>query len=216
MPFFCSNLFKLCFFFCQIQVGVATSFGNQAMQGMQYVHVKTCMPIEEHARSILTPYAFNELQQEIVLSQQYAITEMADGSHLVRHYKKMDRDCLVIWIQENEQIHCSCKEFEHSGILCRHSIRVLVSKDFFQVPDKYFPLRWRLESTINEQNALGSTYECVQAFHSIAATLLTESLMSKERFVYVHKELLGLVDQVKQMAPTSTVAFNSANNDRET
>lgn len=171
--------------------------------------------MEEHARNILTPYAFNILQHEIVLSLQYATNEMASGSYLVTHYKKMDKECLVIWIPEDEQIHCSCKEFECSGILCRHSIRVLMAKNFFQIPDKYFPLRWRFESSLAPLDAFsitGNTNEYAQAFHSLAATLLTESLASKERFDFVHKELVGLIDHVRTILSTDKVVSYTANN----
>ena len=71
------------------------------------------------------------LQHEIVLSMQYAATEMANCSFLVRHYKNMEGESLVFWTPEDEQVNCSCKEFEHSGILCRHSARVLVLKNYF-------------------------------------------------------------------------------------
>ncbi|KAI9177295.1 hypothetical protein LWI28_013348 [Acer negundo] len=75
------------------QVRAAANFGNLTREGMQYMHIKTCMPIEEHARSILTPYAFRVIQHEIELSMQYAT--------------RMDGEYLVIWIPEDEQIHCS-------------------------------------------------------------------------------------------------------------
>ncbi|KAK9284854.1 hypothetical protein L1049_024908 [Liquidambar formosana] len=197
------------------QVGVAACYGIQTREEMQYTHIKTCMPIEEHARSILTPYAFNVLQHAIVQSMQYAATEMANGSYLVRHYKKMEGECLVIWIPEDEQIHCSCKEFEHSGILCRHSLRVLVVKNYFQLPEKYFLIRWRLESSLvpmDDQNTQSISDECSEAFHSLAATLLTESLISKERFNYVHRELTVLLDHVQNMPVIDEVSFNLAAN----
>lgn len=179
------------------------------------MHIKTCMPIEEHARSILTPYAFNVLQHEIVLSMQYAITEMANGSYIVRHYKKMDGECLVIWIPDDEQIHCSCKEFEHSGILCRHSLRVLIVKNYFELPERYFLHRWQLESSLlpmDDQHVQISSDECTEAFHSLAATLLTESLISKERFNYVHREITGLLEHVRNMPVIDEFAMNMAAN----
>lgn len=182
---------------------------------MHYMHIKTCMPIEEHARSILTPYAFHLLQHELVLAMQYAITEMANGSFILRHYKKMEGECLVIWIPDDEQIHCSCKEFEQSGILCRHSLRVLVMKNFFQLPDKYFLLRWRLESSLvptDDHSIQSSNDECAQAFHSLAATLLTESLVSKERFDYVHRGLTGLLESVRNTPLADEHASNLAAN----
>ena len=147
------------------------------------MQIKPCMPIEEHARSILTPYAFNVMQHEILLSMQYSITELSNGSYLLQHYKKMDAERLVIWVPDDEQIHCSCKEFEHSGILCRHSIRLLVGKNYFQLPLKYLLRRWRQESSIvrmDDQCPQSDDDECAQAFHSVPATLPTESLVSKE------------------------------------
>ncbi|KAL7086477.1 hypothetical protein ACP275_13G004900 [Erythranthe tilingii] len=69
-----------------------------------YLPIKTSMPLEEHARNILTPFAFSALQYEIVFSMHYSITEMANGSYLARHYKKTERECLVIWIPDDEQV----------------------------------------------------------------------------------------------------------------
>lgn len=202
------------------QLGVAAQFENETRDCMQYMHVKTCMPIEIHARSVLTPYAFNVLQHEIVLSMQYATQEMADGSYLVRHFKKMEGECLVIWMPEDEQIHCSCKEFEQSGILCRHALRVLSAKNYFQLPEKYFPLRWRQEHSLvptDNQNASNNTDECGQAFRSLADTIFTESLITKERFDYVHRELTGLLAHVRSLPVTEEFSLNiAANNVSET
>lgn len=133
---------------------------------------------------------------------QYAITEMTNGSYLVRHFKRMERECLVIWIPEDEQVHCSCKEFEHSGILCRHSLRVLIVKNYFQIPEKYFPLRWRLESSIvplDDQIIQSHNNELSEVFHSLTASILSESLLSKERYSYVHTELTQLLENVRNM-----------------
>lgn len=198
-----------------LQVSVAANFGNQNKEKLLYMPSKTCLPLEEHARGLLTPYAFNVLQHEIVLSMQYAITEMANGSYLVRHYKKLEGECLVIWIPEDEQVHCSCKEFEHSGTLCRHSLRVLVIKNYFQIPEKYFPIRWRLESSLvplDDQIIQGSSDECSQAFHSLTEALFSESLISKDRFTYVHRELTQLLDHVRDMPVIDEVALNLAPN----
>ncbi|XAR68257.1 hypothetical protein NMG60_11003328, partial [Bertholletia excelsa] len=193
------------------QVGTAANFGYQTQRRLQYIPSKTCLPIEEHARSILAPFAFNALQHELVLSMHYVATEMDNGSFLVRHYKRMEGESLVFWIPEDEQVQCSCKEFEHSGILCRHSIRVFVMKNYFQIPEKYFPLRWRLESSIvpvDDPITQYSNDEHSQAFHSLAATLFSESLMSKERYNYVHRELTQLLENVQHMPANNDVGLN--------
>lgn len=179
------------------------------------MHLKTCVPIEENARSVLTPFAFNALQNELVLAMQYATSEMANGSYIVRHFKKMDGERLVIWIPEDEQVHCSCKEYESSGILCRHALRVLIIKNYFQLPDKYFPSRWRREISpvIYENNATqNGEDEWFREYQCLSETVFTESSITKERSDYVRskltKELTRLLNEVRNLPETDVVAMD--------
>ncbi|KAK8575502.1 hypothetical protein V6N13_033259 [Hibiscus sabdariffa] len=188
------------------QVGVAANLQNQPRQELQYMHTKTCLPIEEQSRQILTPFAFNALQHELIVSMQYAASEMSNGSYLVRHFRKIDGECLVIWILEDEQIHCSCKEFESSGILCRHSLRVLIDKNYFQLPDKYFLSRWRRGSSsmsYDDHFVHEKDDEWFQEFQSLTENLFTESSITKERSGYIRreltKELTRLLNEVRDM-----------------
>ncbi|KAK9267092.1 hypothetical protein L1049_009510 [Liquidambar formosana] len=197
------------------QVGISANFQNQTREEMQYLRMKTSIPIEEHARSILTPFAFNAIQHELVLAMQYATSEMADGSYLIRHFKKIDGERLVIWIPEDEQIHCSCKEFESSGILCRHALRVMIVKNYFQLPEKYFPTRWQRDSSLfsyDDRSTQNTDDEWFQEFHSLTESLFTESSITKERSDYVHreltKELTRLLNEVRNMPASDGVAMD--------
>lgn len=197
------------------QVGISANFQNQARREMQYMHSKTCIPIEEHARSILTPFAFNALQHELVLAMQYAVSEMPNGSCLVRHFKEIDGERLVIWIPEDEQIHCSCKEFESSGLLCRHSLRVFIVKNYFQLPDKYYLNRWRRENSLDFYDphiTRNSGDEWFQDYHCLAETLFTESSITKERSEYVQREvtthLTRILNEVRNMPESEGVAMD--------
>ncbi|PIN18611.1 hypothetical protein CDL12_08714 [Handroanthus impetiginosus] len=188
------------------QVGLLSNYKMHSHEGPQYLHLRTCLPIEEHARSILTPSAFNWIQHEMVLAMQYAATEMANGSYLVRHFKKVDGERLVIWIPEDEQIHCSCKEFESTGILCRHALRVLLLKNYFQLPNRYLLDRWRQESSLcfySGQSNLKLKDEWYQEFNSLAETLFSEAMLTKERSDFAHrevaKELRRLISHVRDM-----------------
>ncbi|KAK9133967.1 hypothetical protein Scep_013495 [Stephania cephalantha] len=184
------------------QVGIVANQRNQTRQEVfEDIHVKTSMPIEEHASNILTPYAFNLLQQEIVLSMQCAAFETANGSHVVRHHKKMDGGCLVSWIPKNERICCSCKMFEVSGILCSHALRILALKNYFYLPEKYLPIRWRRESSLVQS----SCDEWSLTYQSLTSTLFAESSITKERIDYVHKELTRILDHVRNMATNDGV-----------
>lgn len=197
------------------QVGISATFQNQSHHEMQYMPSKACIPMEEHARSILTPFAFNALQNELVLAMQYAMSELADGSYLLRHYKKMDGDCLVMWIPEEEHIHCSCKEFESSGILCRHALSVFIRKNYFQLPDKYFITRWRRESSItchDEPAPQDTDNEWFQEYQSLSELLFTESLLTRGRTNYVHRELMKevrrILEEVRSMPETDGIAVD--------
>ncbi|XP_050108689.1 putative protein FAR1-RELATED SEQUENCE 10 isoform X2 [Malus sylvestris] len=197
------------------KVGISANFQSQAHRDVQYMHIKTSIPMEEHARSILTPFAFNALQQELVLAMQYAVSEMANGSYLVQHFKKIDGERLVIWIPEEEQIHCSCKEFESSGLLCRHSLRIYVVKNYFQLPDKYCLNRWRKEGSLdfyNDHIAGTSDDEWIQDYQCLTETLFTESSITKERSDYVRRELTTqltrILNEVRNMPECGGVAMD--------
>ncbi|KAI5447033.1 putative protein FAR1-RELATED SEQUENCE 10 [Lathyrus oleraceus] len=196
------------------QVGISVNFRHQSHDETQYTNLRTYIPIEEHARSILTPYAFNSLQQELLLAMQYSTSEVANGSYVIRHFKRLDGDRLVMWLAEEEQIHCSCKEFESSGILCRHALHVLVIKNYFQLPDRYYLSRWRRECSFpveDEHNTNQSIIgrEWFQEYQSLVETLLSESSITKERSDYVRKELTKelnrILNEVRNLPETDDV-----------
>lgn len=182
------------------QVGVSSTTNFQAHGDIQYTHIRTCLPMEEHARDILTPFAFNALQNELAPSMQYAVSEISNSLNLLSHFKKMNEECHVTWNSDDEHIHCSCYLLESSGILCRHALRLLMMKNYFQIPEKYFPNRWRKESLVLGYDNNDEWYE---EFRSLSGTLFNESSVSKERSDYVRRELrrelTRLVSEVKNM-----------------
>ena len=166
--------------------------------------IRTCFPIEEHDASVLTPYAFKLLQHEIKLSTKYAATEIDNGSYIVQHHTKVGGGRQVSWIVEKESIHCSCKKFMFSGILCRHVIRVLMVKNYFSLPSKYLPFRWRQESSLIPKsshvvncNATSST-----KFQSLIQCLEVESLKTSERERVATRGLEKVIQDIKGMPET--------------
>ncbi|KAL9253381.1 FAR1-RELATED SEQUENCE 11-like protein [Drosera capensis] len=73
------------------QLADAVEFKDQAgeqqtmLQNVQNICLKTGAPMESHASTILTPYAFSKLQEQMVLAAHYASYQMKDG-FLVRHH----------------------------------------------------------------------------------------------------------------------------------
>ncbi|XP_074285110.1 putative protein FAR1-RELATED SEQUENCE 10 [Silene latifolia] len=201
------------------QTGHTASCRYQPNEEMRFIQLKTCMPIEEHAQTLLTPYAFRVFQHELALSTQYATTEISKESYIIRHYKKTEGEYFVIWVSEEDRVHCSCKGFEHSGILCRHALRLLDTKNYFQVPGKYFPFRWRRDSSLlplDEETIQTGKEGNHYALRTLTDTLLEESLMSKARSKFVQRELTTLLDRVKNISDHDVASEMTSNNFSET
>ncbi|XP_020099387.1 protein FAR1-RELATED SEQUENCE 11-like [Ananas comosus] len=192
------------------QVATAVDLQNQAAeeatirQDYQNMKIKTCMPIEEHAASILTPFAFDLFQKELVESTQFAVYDAQRDTYLVQHRLQSNGGHIIQWISSDESIRCSCKEFESSGILCRHALRVLPLKNFFLLPDKYLLPRWRKESSLFPKST-GYKYRS-QALRSLASIIIQESSLTKDRFDYAQWHMNKLLSHVRNMPTVDETA----------
>jgi hypothetical protein len=77
------------------------------------------------------------LKSEGVISTYEVKEYVVVGSHMVEK-------TFLVYLNEDEfEVKCTCALFELKGILCRHSISVLVTKKVYSLPPKYFLDRWR-------------------------------------------------------------------------
>ncbi|CAL9214392.1 unnamed protein product [Arabidopsis halleri] len=196
------------------QVAVAVDFKDQAteqqtmQQNLQNISLKTGAPMESHAASVLTPFAFSKLQEQLVLAAHYASFQMDDG-YLVRHHTKLDGGRKVYWVPQEGIISCSCQLFEFSGFLCRHALRVLSTGNCFQVPDRYLPLRWRRISTSFSKTFRSNAEdhgERVQLLQNLVSTLVSESAKSKERLDIATEQTSILLSRIREQ-PVSSLAL---------
>lgn len=189
-----------------IQVAVAVDFKDQAgeqqtmQQNLQNISLKTGAPMESHAATILTPFAFSKLQEQLVLAAHYASFQMDDG-FLVRHHTKAEGGRKVYWVPREGIISCSCHQFEFSGILCRHALRVLSTGNCFQIPDSYLPVRWRrisMPSSKLLQSTTNDHAERIQLLQSMVSTLVTESAKSRERLDIATEQVSLLLSRMRE------------------
>lgn len=156
--------------------------------------------MESHAATVLTPYAFSKLQEQLVLAAHYASFQMEDG-YLVRHHTKLEGGRKVYWVPREGIISCSCHQFEFSGILCRHALRVLSTGNCFQIPERYLPIRWRKISTSPAKPLLNSSNdhgERMQLLQNMVSTLITESSKSKERMDIATEQVSILLSRIRE------------------
>lgn len=211
--------------FLSTQVAVAVDFRDQMgeqqtmQQNLQNICFKTGAPMEAHAASFLTPYAFGKLQDELVLAAHYASFPMGEGLFLVRHHTKMDGGRKVIWMPQEELLSCSCRMFEFSGILCRHTLRVLSTLNCFQIPERYLPIRWRRISTVVPSNLAYGAASCeqaerVQALQAMASSLVSEAAKSKERMDIATREISFLLSRIKEQPLSLNASRNCIHRSR--
>ncbi|KAJ0034406.1 hypothetical protein Pint_24403 [Pistacia integerrima] len=176
---------------------------KQKMQRKQQnVGLKTGSPIESHAASFLTPYAFGKLQEELVMAPQYASLLVDEGCFQVKHHAEMDGNHKVMWIPSQDLMSCSCCHFEFSGILCRHILRVLSTNNCFKIPDQYLPIRWRglsSSSTFTLRTTAREHSEKIQLLESMASTLVSESLETEERLDAACEQIAIVLNHIKEL-----------------
>ncbi|KAF9690306.1 hypothetical protein SADUNF_Sadunf01G0181800 [Salix dunnii] len=186
------------------QVAVAVDFKDQAaeqqtmQQNLQNISLKTGAPMESHAATVLTPYAFSKLQEQLVLAAHYASFQLEDGFH-VRHHTKHVGGRKVYWVPREGIISCSCNQFEFSGILCRHALRVLSTGNCFQIPERYLPLRWRRINTSSAKllHSSNDHGERIQLLQNMVSSLITESAKSKERLDIATEQVSILLSRIR-------------------
>ncbi|XP_072959900.1 protein FAR1-RELATED SEQUENCE 11-like isoform X1 [Typha angustifolia] len=171
--------------------------------------LKTGSPMESHAATVLTPYSFTKLQQELLLAPQYASFPIEESSFLVRHHSQMDGGSNVIWVPEEELVSCSCHQFEFSGILCRHILRVLSTNNCFHIPDEYLPIRWRVNSppTKCAKTTPSEHDERVQVLESMVSTFIAESVGSEEHIEIAIEQIGTALSRIREI-PRPTNGMN--------
>ncbi|KAL6339551.1 hypothetical protein AAG906_034636 [Vitis piasezkii] len=190
------------------QVAAIVDFKDQTgaklkmQQKVQKVSLKTGSPIESHAATVLTPYAFCKLQEELLSAPKYASLMLDENYFIVRHHTEMDGGCKVLWVPHDEFISCSCHEFDFSGILCRHVLRVLSINNCFHIPDRYLPARWRdLCSSMTRPFQVSTSREHggkIQLLQSMVSTLIAESVETEQRLDVSCDQISMVLSRIKE------------------
>ncbi|KAJ9556431.1 hypothetical protein OSB04_011045 [Centaurea solstitialis] len=125
---------------------------------VEEVKTKTTVPrmvsprkLEAHASKVYTRTIFFEFQKELTKSvwycgvediekvddkKIYTITRKTKDSVVKAKYK-------VVKEAVDGSLSCSCNKFVRDGILCRHSLKVMINDGCDKIPEMYIMRRWR-------------------------------------------------------------------------
>ncbi|XP_074361542.1 protein FAR1-RELATED SEQUENCE 5-like [Apium graveolens] len=93
--------------------------------------------LEMHASEIYTKEMFKRFQKELMKSTCYIVNNVKNnGTYMSKLYlvekatlPEKCRKKYRVTVFMYEKIECSCKKFEHSGMICKHIIRYLDKKN---------------------------------------------------------------------------------------
>ncbi|KAL4188692.1 hypothetical protein AMTRI_Chr08g161690 [Amborella trichopoda] len=176
--------------------------GRLMQQKSNNVYVRTMCPFEDHAAHVLIPYVFSKIQEEIISSFQHLTSRNDDGTYEVTHFSKKDKGRKVSLMVKDNTMNCSCKGFEFTGIICRHSPHVLFKENFIQIPDRYLPKRWRRSTSLtsNVSSSTSAAYvERVQTIQLLASTIGTKSARFDDCYKFIMAQFSRILEHVEEI-----------------
>ncbi|XBH59125.1 hypothetical protein VPH35_080431 [Triticum aestivum] len=106
-------------------------------------------PLELHASKIYTRAIFEKFGEVIYEAGQYRVEEIGKGkTYVARRYhpEKHEKWCRILYkvevVDEGAEIIRECGNFEHTGLLCCHAVKVLDFIGIDHIPVKHIVKRW--------------------------------------------------------------------------
>ncbi|GMY38263.1 protein FAR1-RELATED SEQUENCE 5-like [Fagus crenata] len=101
-------------------------------------------PIEKQAVNIYTRTMFKIFRNELIRSMSVPLRGITkSGTNFT--FKVTEGENIENIVEFNRldfTVTCSCRMFESIGILCVHALKVLNTKNIFQIPPQYILKRW--------------------------------------------------------------------------
>lgn len=101
--------------------------------------------IEKEAAKIYTCSMFKLFQEELLGCLSVAV-ETIPGDGITTKFRLTDdsnkKKKIVEFDSSESNLTCSCKKYESVGILCVHVLKVLNTRNIFQIPPQYILKRW--------------------------------------------------------------------------
>ncbi|XP_059434110.1 protein FAR-RED IMPAIRED RESPONSE 1-like [Corylus avellana] len=113
----------------------------------------TNLSLEKQFQDVYTNAKFKEVHEQFatgvhcnnsLLKSEGAISTYQVVETCQSHENHMTDKTFIVFFNEDEfEVKCTCAKFEFRGIICKHSISVLVTKKVTMLPPRYILDRWR-------------------------------------------------------------------------
>ncbi|XP_074355743.1 protein FAR1-RELATED SEQUENCE 5-like [Apium graveolens] len=127
---------------------VKADYNSEQLERRLVLHAS----LEMHASEIYTKEMFKCFQKELMKSTYYIMNSVKNnGTYMSKLYlvekATLPENCrrkYRVTVFMYEKIECSCKKFEHSGMICKHIIRYLDKKQKIKIPESLIMGRWTM------------------------------------------------------------------------
>ncbi|KAL6652045.1 hypothetical protein ACP70R_010970 [Stipagrostis hirtigluma subsp. patula] len=164
--------------------------------------------IERHAAEIYTRTIFNKFSDEMFASGSLLIAKQADEKTYIvldPHIVTTTNTCVVHMDHENQFCRCSCGEFEHSGMLCKHMLKVMIHLGLEKIPSQCISLRWTrswgpkllLDQMFGNMENLNEHSSLHNAIHISAINLVNQAGGTIDGYKIVAKHLGAAINEME-------------------
>ncbi|KAM0844890.1 hypothetical protein ACQ4PT_056805 [Festuca glaucescens] len=116
------------------------------------VILRTNLPIEKHASEVYTRAVYELFVQTIYESEPYVVEVVIPTlRYVARHAnsetrEKWSRVEYEVNVREDAEVFmCVCKQFEHTGMVCCHALKVMIHLGLNEIPRSHIVPRWTVE-----------------------------------------------------------------------
>uniref|UniRef100_A0ACD5YM14 Uncharacterized protein n=1 Tax=Avena sativa TaxID=4498 RepID=A0ACD5YM14_AVESA len=127
-------------------------FFEEKRTSIDEVILRTNLPIEKHASEVYTRPVYEVFVQTIYESEPYVVEAVIPNlKYVARHTNSETREKWsrveyeVNVSEDGEEFMCVCKEFEHTGMLCCHAVKVMIHLGMHEIPRSHIVPRWTVE-----------------------------------------------------------------------
>ncbi|KAM3245360.1 hypothetical protein ACQJBY_056597 [Aegilops geniculata] len=148
---------------------------------MDEIVLRTNLPIEKHASEVYTRPVYELFVQAIRESESYMVEAVIPNlKYIARHpssetREKWSRVEYEVNVREDgEAFMCVCKQFEHTGMLCCHAVKVMIHVGVREIPRLHFMPRWTTKPLQCQMHCRGEPQDdtCQQCRHSVLHDML--------------------------------------------
>ncbi|CAL5031516.1 unnamed protein product [Urochloa decumbens] len=133
--------------FTELQINRKYQEGKESFATYQRNRkLRTSEPLAEHANAVYTRGMYERFDWEIYRSSKFRILEKKSATEFILIHNKMknveEAYKFHVKLHDDDYIECTCGLYAHMGMICRHSIKVLVHLDLQEIPRRNILGRW--------------------------------------------------------------------------